>query len=375
MLDKAHTFLSISGTVIAFLVFTSKSTAGCPIDISYYVQYSDLAQLKWVQLQILGPDNSLMVESLDNSTRAYWNDLRTKTVTWDVPKHWPLGDYIIRAFGNASYPCQRGAQREHCDFELEDRETFHLQALPVGQVCPISLSGSSFPSTTDGAPLLSPSLPRESTMSSGNSADSYIKSSIDLLSKNLASASLDDENSFSNNDSNQKSIYNSGIQKIQDQTILKVLDEILDYNLQTSTLTLRHNGQVVPMSDWMDNSTIERFVQTLELSKSNFYRLTGKNVGSNELIETLQKNISLITIPPLSSLSSPQDSTTTEGLLTTKATAPFNHTEVNPFGRGFVQQDQNQTQGKSSDAISIAITIADSVFAIVLVVVISTMTL
>jgi hypothetical protein len=56
---------------------------GCPIDIGFRVQYSDLAQLKWVQLQVLGTNNLLMIEGLDNSTRAQWDgkDMQTPFAT------------------------------------------------------------------------------------------------------------------------------------------------------------------------------------------------------------------------------------------------------------------------------------------------------
>ncbi|KAG0201312.1 hypothetical protein BGX33_010412 [Mortierella sp. NVP41] len=96
---------------------------GCPVDIGFRVQYSDLAQLKWVQLQVLGADNSL-IEGLDNSTQAQWDDKRTKTVTWTVPNDWPTGDYVIRAFGNASYPCQLGTRGSIATLHLRTKRPF-----------------------------------------------------------------------------------------------------------------------------------------------------------------------------------------------------------------------------------------------------------
>jgi len=68
---------------------------------------------------------------------------RAKNITWSVPQDWAAGDYILRAFGNGSYPCKENGHRVFCQFPLEDRETVHLHALPVGQSCPPSLVPSS----------------------------------------------------------------------------------------------------------------------------------------------------------------------------------------------------------------------------------------
>lgn len=196
--------------------------------------------------------------------------------------------------------------------------------------------------------------------SSGNSADSYDKSNQDLLSKNLAaeknapSTSTTINGTSKNNDISygnlvQMTIDQSATQRIQDQTILKVLDEIRDYNIQKSTLTLK-SGDAIPMSDRMDSSTIARFIQTLELSNSALRRSqnggrggVGAGVGSIELIAAFHKNSSLIVIPPVN----PSSSTATTPPVTT--IVPFNHTEINPFGRGFIQDDQNQIQDKKSN--------------------------
>ncbi|KAK3836208.1 MAG: hypothetical protein J3R72DRAFT_477208 [Linnemannia gamsii] len=369
--NKRNTTLSIAGAFATFLAISSTCTAdrvfitngagntdiypGCPIDIGFRVQYSDLAQLKWVQLQVLGADNSLMIEGLDNSTRTQWDDTRTKTVTWTVPNHWPSGDYIVRAFGNATYPCHHGTRREHCDFALEDRETFHLRPIAASQGCPSSSSAStikpsSSPSSTNGTPTTAQSPPKDAP--SGNSADNYLKSSLDVLNKNLASENLSPPSTTETSDSNliQTSIDQSATQRVQDQTILKVLDEVRDYNLQKSTLTLLASGNVIHMADRMDSSTIARFVQTIELSNSALHSKTGKSFGSIELVAALHKNNSLIVTPPANPTSTTTTMTPTTGPSTTM-TAPFNHTEINPFGRGFVQQhDKNQIQDKSNDA-------------------------
>ncbi|KAF9341997.1 hypothetical protein BGZ91_003694 [Linnemannia elongata] len=386
---KKNKPLSITGAITAFLAIASTSAAdrvfltnkadatdiypGCPIDIGFRVQYSDLAQLKWVQLQVLGADNSLMIEGLDNSTRAQWDDTRAKTVTWTVPNNWPSGDYIVRAFGNASYPCQHGTRREHCDFALEDRGTFHLHPLAASQGCPLSSAKPSSPSTI-GIPTAHDTFNKEGAAQppvSGNSAASYSKSSQDLLNKNLAAETNTPSSTINGIDKNlvQKTIDQSATQRIQDQTILKVLDEMQDYNLQKSTLTLK-TGDVVPMSDRMNTSTVARFIQTLELSNSALRSLNGGKggVGSMELVAALHRNSSLIIIPPVN----PSSTTMTTSTPTT--TAPFNYTEVNPFGRGFIQDDQSQIQDKSNDA-SVRIGTTGAVFAAALVAVIGSLTL
>ncbi|KAF9126597.1 hypothetical protein BGW39_006492 [Mortierella sp. 14UC] len=364
-------FLSISSLCTAdrvFLTNNANSTdiyPGCPVDIGIRVQYSDLAQLKWVQLQVLGADSSFMIEGLDNSTRAQWDDTRTKSVTWTVPNDWPSGDYIVRAFGNASYPCQHGTRRGHCDFALEDRETFHLHSLAASQDCPAASSPMTSPIKpsssdpfTNGAPITVHSSLKDA--SSGNSADSYSKSNLDLLSKNPSAVKLNPPSTAangetsSNGDSNdsliQKTINQSTTLRIQDQTILYVLDELRDYSLQKLTLTLLISGQVIPMSaEW----TARR-------------------------LRALHKDSSLIVVPPvnLASTTTTTTGTTMTGPSATTAT-PFNHTEVNPAGHGLVQQqDQNQFQDKSNDSsLTTGMTTTRGLFVGVLVAVIATMTI
>lgn len=45
---------------------------GCPVDLGFRVQYSDLAMLKTVQLQILGADNSVLIDNLGSTSRTEW---------------------------------------------------------------------------------------------------------------------------------------------------------------------------------------------------------------------------------------------------------------------------------------------------------------
>ncbi|KAF9088748.1 hypothetical protein BGX23_007126 [Mortierella sp. AD031] len=348
-----NTPLSIAGAIAAFLAISSISTAdrvfltntaGCPVDIGFRVQYSDLAQLKWVQLQVLGADNSL-IEGLDNSTQAQWDDKRTKTVTWTVPNDWPTGDYVIRAFGNA-------------------------------QGCPSPSNSSSSPSSfSTGMTTPAPSSNKDAPPSGGNSAESYRKSNQELFNQNLAAekkSSTETTNGMPNNDSSlvQKTIDQSAVPRVQDQTILNVQDEIRDYNIQKLTLTLKNKGEVIPMSEWMDSATIARFIQTLELSLSTLHRQSGKGnmVKSSELVSFLHKNSFMIVIPPVSPAST---------------ATPFNYTEINPFGRELVQheeQDQDQIQDKKSNDASSGGNKATSMttqglFAAVLAAVVGTMTL
>ncbi|KAF9146166.1 hypothetical protein BGX30_003511 [Mortierella sp. GBA39] len=387
---KKNIPLSIAGAITAFLAIASTSAAdhvfltnkadatdiypGCPVDIGFRVQYSDLAQLKWVQLQVLGADNSLMIEGLDNSTRAQWDDTRKKTVTWTVPNNWPSGDYIVRAFGNASYPCQHGTRREHCDFALEDRETFHLHPLAASQGCPFtSLKPPSPP--TIGTPTAHDTVNKEGASQPpvpGNSAASYSKSSQDLLNKNLAAETSTPSLTFNENDNNlvQKTIDQSETQRIQDQTIFTVLDEMRGYNLQKSTLTLK-TGDVVPMLDRMNSSTITRFIQTLELSNSALRSLNGGKggVGSMLLVAALQRNSSLIITPPVT----PSSTTAATSTLTT--TTPFNYTEVNRFDRGFIQDDQGQIQDNLSNDARTRTGMTRTLFATALVAIVGSLTL
>ncbi|KAF9428773.1 hypothetical protein BGZ94_001093 [Podila epigama] len=112
--------------------------AGCPVELGYRVQYSDLALLHWVQLQVLDiTGESVLVNSIDHTTRDVWDsqNFRGKNVTWVVPSHWAEDDYILRAFGNSTYPCSKAGVRTRCVLELEDRQVVHLKRLTKDENC------------------------------------------------------------------------------------------------------------------------------------------------------------------------------------------------------------------------------------------------
>lgn len=48
------------------------------MDMGFRVQYSDLAMLQWVQLQVLSADQTIVVDKLDNSTRTEWDGKKQK---------------------------------------------------------------------------------------------------------------------------------------------------------------------------------------------------------------------------------------------------------------------------------------------------------
>ncbi|KAK3822754.1 MAG: hypothetical protein J3Q66DRAFT_437218 [Benniella sp.] len=135
-------FLTLSSLACADRVFwtqpanNSNAMAGCDVKLGFRVQYSDMAMLNNVQLQVLDAKDQVLLESLDNSTREEWDDVRAKNVTWSVPGNWPSGDYTLRAFGNASYPCTGDdGRRTFCSLMLEDRQILHLQQPMAGQTC------------------------------------------------------------------------------------------------------------------------------------------------------------------------------------------------------------------------------------------------
>ncbi|KAG0049519.1 hypothetical protein BGZ83_005705 [Gryganskiella cystojenkinii] len=169
----ALTIIAVSSPVGADRVFWALPAnntdiyAGCPVELGFRVQYSDLAMLGWVQLQVLAANNSVVVDSLDNSTRSSWDLERSKNITWSVPATLPVGDYILRAFGNGSYPCKENGRRTFCQFPLEDRETVHLHALASGQSCPQSLVPSPV--------VVSPSTSSELLPASSNDVDASKK--------------------------------------------------------------------------------------------------------------------------------------------------------------------------------------------------------
>ncbi|KAG0242199.1 hypothetical protein BGW41_004631 [Actinomortierella wolfii] len=56
---------------------SSLAYAGCTIDVGYRVQYSDLALLHWVQLEVLDA-YSQPLATIDNTTRAEWEELEDR---------------------------------------------------------------------------------------------------------------------------------------------------------------------------------------------------------------------------------------------------------------------------------------------------------
>ncbi|KAF9344743.1 hypothetical protein BGX26_003967 [Mortierella sp. AD094] len=172
----AMRLLSLSSVISADRVFWTNPTnnsnvyAGCDLELGFRVQYSDLAILGYVQLQVLDSENKVMVEDIDNSTREDWDSVRAKNVTWSVPQDWPAGDYILRAFGNAHYSCKENGQRTFCPLLLEDRETIHVEHLMAGQGCPAVATPSSA-STSTPSPSSSSSS-RSSPSPATNSKDS-----------------------------------------------------------------------------------------------------------------------------------------------------------------------------------------------------------
>lgn len=181
------------------------------MDLGFRVQYSDLAMLQWVQLQVLSADQTIVVDKLDNSTRTEWDgkkqkrqkskgltlaffflflisplnlvksylsaafdvvhmdiyflDVRAKNITWSIPADLAPGDYTLRAFGDAYYYCTENNIRTFCSLPLEDRETIHIASpLKAGNdpsssplECPASLTPFSKPKTSSASPLSSPS--------------------------------------------------------------------------------------------------------------------------------------------------------------------------------------------------------------------------
>ncbi|KAF9379958.1 hypothetical protein CPB97_008657 [Podila verticillata] len=129
--------------------------AGCPVELGYRVQYSDLALLHWVQLQVLSADGeTVLVDRIDNTTRETWDaqNFRGKNVSWTVPAQWAPGAYILRAFGNATYPCTNDGVRAFCVLELQDRLVVQLKQLPEGATCASVNATASDPATEPGTP-------------------------------------------------------------------------------------------------------------------------------------------------------------------------------------------------------------------------------
>ncbi|KAF8947945.1 hypothetical protein BGZ47_007213 [Haplosporangium gracile] len=353
------TLLSFSSITQADRVFLTKPTsnidiyAGCPVDLGFRVQYSDLAMLKTVQLQVLGADSSILIDNLGYSSRIEWGDTLTRDIPWTVPADWTPGHYIVRAVGNATYPCVQNGHRARCSFVLEDRETVHLKTLDAGsQGCPITktlisenIQSNDSTQSSEDQQKIAPSDPA-STSSPQNNTDALSSSSDNAVALN----STGTEAGGTEGSSTQLHLIlnQATLEGIQDQTIRKVLNATQDYNLLDTTVTLL-NGTVIPMSDLMDNSTTTRFIQTLETTNATLTSSSSTNtnnstglpytMGTAELVEALHKNTSLIQIPNSSNSNS-----------TMSFTLDHNNTTTNPSGRQFAQEDSDQIQDKSKDA-------------------------
>ncbi|KAG9073169.1 hypothetical protein KI688_000956 [Linnemannia hyalina] len=359
------TILSISSIAQADRVFLTKPTdntdifAGCPVDLGFRVQYSDLAMLKTVQLQVLGADNSVLIDNLGVTSRTEWGETRMKDIPWTVPADWTPGDYIVRAFGDATYPCTQDGHHTRCSLVLEDRETVHLKPLDDGsQGCPTvtktliggdTQSSNSTQSSESGQEIASSD--PTNTSNSQDKTDTPSTSINNSSNNAFPSNSTGTEAGGIEGSSTQLHIIlnQATLERIQDQAIRKVLNDTLDYNLLNATVTLL-NGTVIPMSDLMDDSTSTRFIQTLETtnatlaSRPNSTANTNNNstelphvLGTAELIEALHKDSSLI--------QTPKSSNSTESF-----TLGHNNTGTNPSGRQFSQEDSDQIQDKSKEA-------------------------
>ncbi|KAG0297217.1 hypothetical protein BGZ96_007275 [Linnemannia gamsii] len=365
--------LSISSIAQADRVFLTKPTnntdifAGCPVDLGFSVRHSDLAVLKTVQLQVLGADNSVLINSLEYTSRVDWGDTHTRDIPWTVPVDWTPGDYIVRVFGTATYPCVQDGHNTHCSLVVEDRETVHLMPWNAGsQGCPSvtkTLAGddsqvsNSIQSSEDERQMASnnpttkdhPQDMIDATTNSDNSGSRSDSSRNNAVTSN----STGTEASGTEGSSTQLHILlnQATLELIQDQTIRKVLSEMKDYNLINATVMLL-NGNVVRMSDLMDNSTSTRFIQTLEVTNatlacrpstsSNKNNSTGLHVmGTAELIEALHKNSSLIQTPNSSNSNS-----------NLSLTLDRNNATTDPSGRQFtqLQEDGDQIHDKSKEA-------------------------
>ncbi|KAF9323219.1 hypothetical protein BG006_001655 [Podila minutissima] len=242
---------------------------GCPFTLGYRVQFSDLAMLRWVQLQLLDHTNSILVESIDNTTRAEWGDVRGKNVTWTMPSNWVPGDYIVRAFGNASYPCTQNGHRTMCDFALEDRETLHLLPLAVSQGCPSESETTEGDNTTGASRTL--------TSQSGKVNDKKTEANTTRETMQEAPEGM-------------RIVINQAlVQQIQDQEIHKWIALSSDVDMANSTVTLT-NGTVVAISNIMDSATASKLAATLEASNA-------AGVNTTALLEMMHQDTSMIVIP------------------------------------------------------------------------------
>ena len=305
---------------------------------------------------------------------SFNTDDRSKNLTWTVPSDWTPGDYTVRAFGNATYPCSdpTTGHRTRCGFTLEDRETLHLQPLVDSQACPGSSAPSS-PSTTSDNEKSEDEKASLGENVSLDSSSSYTQQNKDALNKNLAdnnntitpsmNQTLDQtHNLTSSSDINSNNgtegystelrivLDQATVQRMQEQQILKILNEAQDYNLANSTVTME-DGSVKPMSELMDKTTIERFLQTLAQTNSTVVsttNTTSPEESSNpaKLLQILHGNSSLIAVaPPVN---------TTHSVLLNHNGTMLDGSTASP-GRGLAQQrDKDQIQDKSKENVASA---------------------
>ncbi|GJJ72548.1 hypothetical protein EMPS_04906 [Entomortierella parvispora] len=371
---------------------------GCSVDLGYRVRYSDMAMLEWVQLQVLAPNSDVLVESVDYATRAELNGTtrsgyiwvpkiwkaaicrltllfiiahRVKNLSWAVPSDWAPGDYIVRAFGNATHPCtdQSTGHRTRCGILLEDRETLHLQPLVDGQGCqdtsvpPPSTTASDNEAvkSEDGNTPVGENAPLDSS-------NSYMQQNKDALNKNLAATTNNtltpsmnqtlekEHNLTSSNDANSNNgtegystelrivLDQATVQRRQEQQILQILNEAQDYSLTNSTVTME-DGSVKPMDELMDKATMTRFLQTLDQTNSTLVSTTntthqGESSNPARLLQILHNNSSLIAMAP------PLNTTDNSVLLNHNGTK----LDAGSPGRGLAQQpDRDQIQDKSKE--------------------------
>ncbi|KAF9384010.1 hypothetical protein CPB97_006024 [Podila verticillata] len=253
------------------LMQTGNSTniyPGCPFTTGYRVQYSDMAMLRWVQLQLLDQANDILVERIDNTTRAEWGDARGKNLTWTVPSDWAPGDYIVRAFGNASYPCTQEGHRTMCSFPLEDRETLHLLPLAASQGCP---SGSE--------------MKEDNTAGASRTLTSNEKDDKKISEANTTSP----EPTTESPGELRIMIDQAAVQWIQDQEVYGWIASSRDVDTVNKNITLM-NGTVAAISDLMDPTTAAKLVATLEASNAG-------GVNTTSLLEMMHQNTSMIVIP------------------------------------------------------------------------------
>ncbi|KAF8981143.1 hypothetical protein BGZ46_003197 [Entomortierella lignicola] len=369
--EKSHILLA----TLAILAFSSSAVnAGCTTDIGYRVQYSDMAALKSVHLQVLGADGSIVVDNVDQATHEQWSETRTRSLSWQVPADLAPGEYKLHATGYATYPCRDGDgnHQRRCDFVMNDEKPLVVQSLPEGQQCPAAIAPTTTPAAganaTNSDQQISSQDNPQTKNSTGDSSNSYSQSNSDYLSKNLAAENgTDDNNSTTENSGTSgfstplspttilvNSTFPQGDEEsmLQEETILEVIKESKDYNSKNETLTL-NNDTIIPISDLIkDNATVTRFLETLDYTNATLANATAttladfmngfnatstqnatavaaiqdwKHLNSTQLLELLHYNSSLIAIAPAThSISGAQ------------------------LGRNFAQEDSDQIQDKSS---------------------------